>query len=1085
MLRRWLATLAVVLLAGSAFAPPVLGDAAASGGANSEGPAGALAVKAVAAGPAATYVFLDGEDGLVLLFGGGRVNQPLLMPLLNVRQIADGPAGRFALLDSGQVLWEDTGGDRAEWRLLLDTDDVREIVVSESGLFLVRRAGALWFYDLASGTLQPVGLSYIRQVVAGDGWYLALANDGQVYGIGDNTYGVLGAEVGPAGAFDEWTRLPVSGVKAIAGGGHTAYFLLSDGSIVGLGSNAYQTLGTKASAWTGVPTQIPFGATVEAIAASPDGRNLYALTSGREVYGIGANDSGQLGSGSGYHAVRGVPVKLGLKNVVAVAAGNGFVVTLDGSGNLRGMGRTSSGQLGTASPDPYFGFDTPRTLRIPTTWEALFDQALSRAQVRPDYLPVARRLLLRLPRPVAGNQREIQFSETETAVAQAAEQAVGRAEQERTLEALLAARELVAALRADAARPLLERLEPVERDLALAGDRLPPAVVSVTLDGTALTVTATDSAQYPYAASGVKQIRMRLGDGAWFTYTGPVLVPARPVSVFVQAVDARDNTSAVFEWSLDFAGAEEAVAALEGFMVTGGVSDAARGEEVTAAAQEAVEALVDGEKKEALRSRLAQAAIRVRGLLAAQVAHAAVKTAEEAVAAFGAGDPVADGDAVAAQLTLARNLLDARGWTDASLESRLSRAEGQFAIARARRLVNEVSANKVTTKSNRDEIVAYKWAVERAGLAVSRVSNPSVATSLNLALADVRAALDAVWADMVLDQAETALKSVADGEHLDEIEVLLGEARTAIGHMAAGTTRKSYERRLERAQSDAQKARVTLAIEAAKAAAADVTLENRSQVEALFETAGRLVERLGNATLRLRLKDAQAVLFKRLADLYLERAEKTLDPETIREAKSIVAKLSYAVRKPYEQRLEPLTGVLEAEEALAAVAARRQEWEKTLLEADLSQNRLPVTRAYSNYTSQASKAAELVAGLPKETDNPVLAKKADELRKRWEEQERLLEIAGRVMELERGHKVKDQKELKATVGVNWAFRLDAIYREEIRRYLGSGQPRWVNLTPKVITLSENSQVFADKPGTGVVIGWTDEGVLRFVIEVRD
>lgn len=115
----------------------------------------------------------------------------------------------------------------------------------------------------------------------------------------------------------------------------------------------------------------------------------------------------------------------------------------------------------------------------------------------------------------------------------------------------------------------------------------------------------------------------------------------------------------------------------------------------------------------------------------------------------------------------------------------------------------------------------------------------------------------------------------------------------------------------------------------------------------------------------------------------------------------------------------------------------------------------------------------------------VLAKKADELRKRWEEQERLLEIADRVMELVRGHKVKDQKELKATVGVNWAFRLDAIYRDEIWRYLGSGQPRWVNLTPKVITFSENSQVFADKPGTGVVIGWTDEGVLRFVIEVRD
>lgn len=1084
-MKRWLAAVATLLI-GTLTVPSALAAAPLAGPAQTEAvqanttKTADLAVQGVAAGPAATYVFLDG--GFVLVFGGGGLNQPSLLPLTGVRQIAEGGAGRFALLDTGAVWWEDTSGERPEWRLLLDTDDVRRIAVTDNGVVLVRTTGTLWFYDMASGTLAPMGLDFVYQVAVGDGWILALVNGGRVYGLGDNRFGVLGAETGPDGAA-EWTALPVSGVQALAGGGHSAFFLCEDGTVLGLGLNAWGVLGTKAASWTGVPVRIPFSAKIAAIAASPDGRNLFAVTTTGEVYGLGANDSGQLGLGSGYHVVKGTPTKLDLKHVAEIAVGNAFIVARDTSGTIRGLGRTNAGQLGTASRDPYFGYEMPHTLRA-TSPETLFEQAVARAKARPDYLPVARQLYYLLPADKRAKEYENNLTEAESAVASAAEAAVARAEKECTLDALLAARELVAALRSEQARPLVERLAPVEQEVAKAGDVVPPTIVSVMLTETGLTVTASDSAQYPYAASGVVEIRMRFDNGNWFTYNGPVLWPATAATVYVQAVDAHGNASAETAWSLDVAAAEQAVTALEGLQLNGTTADVATVREAVARTHQAVAALVDGEQKTALLVRYAEAARRAQSLLAARAAGASVQAADQALKAF-LNDTAADGDAVAAQIAQARELLDRRGWTDASLEQRLSVVATQFATTRARRLVSDVAATTVTTRSDPDDVFAYKWAVERAGLAVAQVPNPVVAASLTAKLANVQAKLADVWADLMLDRAEAVLKAVADNAALDEIELLLGQARTAIAHVVNDTQRNSYERRLERAQSSAQSARVTLAIRAAQAAAENVTLDTRSEVEALFETANKLVQRLGNSTLKLKLKDAQGTLYQRLAVLYLDQAEQTLNPDTIREAEAVIGQLSYSVRKPYAERLAPLTNLVAAEEAVKAVDANYAEWEKTLLKANLAKNLQSVTRAYSNYTSQLSRAEKLVKDLPENSDNARYTEKVAQLRERLQEQQAMGAVAERVMTLVRGRVPDDQKEVKLRFGVHWAVNLNSVYADELRRTLGSVQPNWVNLTPNILTLYDNGQIITDAQGTGVVIGWTRKGVIRVVVTVSE
>ena len=93
-------------------------------------------------------------------------------------------------------------------------------------------------------------------------------------------------------------------------------------------------------------TEIKFeGATVEQI-ETLDGLSLAVLSNG-EVYGWGYNTYGILGEGYELGGVYPTPVKLNLSNVRTMSLGDGFAIFGTYAGEVYGIGKNDYGQLGT------------------------------------------------------------------------------------------------------------------------------------------------------------------------------------------------------------------------------------------------------------------------------------------------------------------------------------------------------------------------------------------------------------------------------------------------------------------------------------------------------------------------------------------------------------------------------------------------------------------------------------------------------------------------------------------------------------------------------------------------------------------
>ena len=156
-------------------------------------------------------------------------------------------------------------------------------------------------------------------------------------------------------------------LQELTGGGQTvtkistqsshSLFLKSDGSLWGMGANAYGELGdgTSDSIYpfgTNRPEQIVAG-NVTAIAAG--GAHTLFLKSNGSLWAMGYNIFGQLGDGTYFSTNR--PKRIVASNVVAIAAGAFHSLFLKSDGSLWAMGHNGNGQLGvgTYTPGPPFG----------------------------------------------------------------------------------------------------------------------------------------------------------------------------------------------------------------------------------------------------------------------------------------------------------------------------------------------------------------------------------------------------------------------------------------------------------------------------------------------------------------------------------------------------------------------------------------------------------------------------------------------------------------------------------------------------------------------------------------------------------
>jgi alpha-tubulin suppressor-like RCC1 family protein len=212
------------------------------------------------------------------------------------------------------------------------------------------------------------GMTGVKSIAAGQGFSVAVKNDGTVWTWGTNTVSQLGNGQVDRSSACRCTPTPaqvssLSGVVAVATGDSHTIALKGDGSVWGFGSNDYDQLAAQPQRCFGyvaqcvaVPIPVEGVANVRAIAA--EGRQSLAVRQDGAVLAWGYNDSGQLGQAPTSGRCRTVnapcvssPTAVpGLGPAVAVTAGTAHSVALLADGTVWAWGRNLEAQLGSEQP---------------------------------------------------------------------------------------------------------------------------------------------------------------------------------------------------------------------------------------------------------------------------------------------------------------------------------------------------------------------------------------------------------------------------------------------------------------------------------------------------------------------------------------------------------------------------------------------------------------------------------------------------------------------------------------------------------------------------------------------------------------
>jgi hypothetical protein len=236
-------------------------------------------------------------------------------------------------------------------------------------------------YDQASIPERIVATN-VTAIAAGEWHSLFLKSDGSLWAMGFNEYGQLGDGNDSRDDVNIPERIVASGVTAIAAGDHHSLFLKSDGSLWAMGGNAFGELGdgTLNSGGTNSPEQI-VASGVTAIAGGTD-HSLFIKSDG-SLWGMGDNDSGQLGDGRVQWTNQ--PEKIVASGVTAVAAGWFHSLFLKSDGSLWAMGDNQYGELGDRTLN-----DTNRTEQILGPYNRIAIQLVSGPKVRLSFVGLDR-----------------------------------------------------------------------------------------------------------------------------------------------------------------------------------------------------------------------------------------------------------------------------------------------------------------------------------------------------------------------------------------------------------------------------------------------------------------------------------------------------------------------------------------------------------------------------------------------------------------------------------------------------------------------------------------------------------------------
>jgi len=247
-----------------------------------------------------------------------------------------------------------------------DTGSIRDIFAGTAGVFILKEDNTLWGvgynrsdqFGFAGATTQDPQIARIndesgapflgvKSVAAGENHTVILKDDGTIWGAGDSTFGELGLGGGNLGVFTQLQaeNSPISGVKAIAAGNNSTFYIDSSGSLWAAGYNYYGELGLgNQGIQSSFKKAESVGLNIKAISAGM--RHTVLLKEDGTIWTAGYNVNGQLGLSDTEDRNSFTEVKGMGSGITAVAAGNYHTVILKSDGSVWTAGSNYWGQLG-------------------------------------------------------------------------------------------------------------------------------------------------------------------------------------------------------------------------------------------------------------------------------------------------------------------------------------------------------------------------------------------------------------------------------------------------------------------------------------------------------------------------------------------------------------------------------------------------------------------------------------------------------------------------------------------------------------------------------------------------------------------